>query len=172
MRERSYRKRQSVALIINYSTRPAAHSVRAHACYVSIPHMHAMEIFVAQSSGHQIAGGGGRETGPRCVYVVEEAGDRGRRHNITETNKTTTTTTIVARARGAHQWEGPKPSGGIGQREARFASAVLRLTVLPHQVIRFVAPIVPSLGYWRVKKMKKMIDTARPESRPADKMSV
>ena len=75
MRERSYRKRQSVALIINYSTRPAAHSVRAHACYVSIPHMHAMETFVAQSSGHQIAGGGERD---RPAVRIRRRGGRGR----------------------------------------------------------------------------------------------
>ena len=44
------------------------------------------------------------------------------------------------------------------------------LTVLPHQVRMFVSPIVPFAGYCRQKKMT-MIEIARPESRPADRMS-
>ena len=50
------------------------------------------------------------------------------------------------------------------------ASAVFALTVLPHQVRMFVSPIVPFAGYCRQKKMT-MIEIARPESRPADRMS-
>ena len=65
---------------------------------------------------------------------------------------------------------GPKPSSGMGRKATELASAVLTPTVLPHHVASVVAPIVPSLGYWSVKKIK-MIAIATPASRPADRMS-
>ena len=44
-------------------------------------------------------------------------------------------------------------------------------TVLPHHVWTLFAPIVPFLGYSRMKKMRT-VETARPESSAAERMSV
>jgi len=65
---------------------------------------------------------------------------------------------------------GPKyPMAGSGVNLGiREPSLVLAYTLLPHQVWMLVAPIVPFLGYWRMKKMRTE-DTATPESRAADK---
>lgn len=60
-------------------------------------------------------------------------------------------------------------AGGC-QSVAAAQSAVFVNTVLPHHVWRVVRPIVPFLGNSRAKKIK-MVEMARPESRPADKTS-
>ena len=60
--------------------------------------------------------------------------------------------------------------GGNALNAVEFASAVFKNTVLPHHVPKVFAPIVPFLGYSRMKKMST-VETATPESRAADRMS-
>jgi len=62
-----------------------------------------------------------------------------------------------------------EPSGNV-KSGREFPSAVFKKTLLPHHDWMVFSPIVPFWGYWRQKKIK-MMDTAKPESRAAERTS-